>query len=137
MIRKAITTLFVLLSLQMSACSVNEIVQVDHDDQAGVHCLSLRQIRGSDVLDNQHIVFETVGGELFVNTLPHRCPGLSHNAPFMYRTSMNRLCDLDIITVLGDVGFGLIPQASCGLGLFHPIDQQGLDDLKAQIDAQD
>jgi hypothetical protein len=50
----------------------------------------------------------------------------------MYRTSLNQLCDLDVITVLDDSGFGLMPQASCGLGQFYAIDKQGIEDLKAR-----
>lgn len=122
--------LFLFLSLGLPAYAATDTDPAAHDDGAGIHCLSLIRIRDSDVLDNQHIVFHTIGGKSFVNKLPRRCPGLSRNTPYMYRTSLNQLCDLDIITVLGVFGFGLTPQASCGLGLFHPIDQQGIDDLK-------
>jgi hypothetical protein len=46
----------------------------------------------------------------------------------MYRTSLPQLCDLDIITVLDDAGFGFMPGASCGLGRFYPITK---DEAKA------
>jgi hypothetical protein len=40
----------------------------------------------------------------------------------MYRTSLSQLCNVDIITVLQNVGFGFLPGASCGLGMFRPVE---------------
>ncbi len=87
------------------------------------HCLSLIRIKNSYVLDKNSILFKTVNNEYYVNRLPHACPGLTRTSPIMYRTSLNELCDLDIITVLDNTGFGLLPQASCGLGLFSPVSE--------------
>jgi hypothetical protein len=111
------------------------VVQADEPvhDHDGIHCLKLNMISTSDVLDEQHLLFRMKNNDLFLNTLTYACPGLAGHRPFMYRTSVSELCDLDIITVLDDMGFGLQPGASCGLGLFKPIKQQELDDLKARI----
>jgi len=100
-----------------------------------VHCLSLIRIKDSDILDNQHIVFETVGHKYYLNQLSHPCPGLTRDKAFMYRTSLDQLCDLDIITVLDDYGFGLQPGASCGLGVFEPVSKEQVDGLKASLEA--
>jgi hypothetical protein len=114
----------------LSSAVVAEEPVHDHD---GIHCLQLNLISSSEVLDEQHLAFRMKNKELFLNTLPRGCPGLSRQTPFMYRTSLSQLCDLDIITVLDDFGFGLRPGASCGLGLFVPMEQQDLDDFKARI----
>ena len=92
---------------------------VNSDD--AVRCISLARIDRVNVLDNQSIEFHMRGGESYINILPHSCPGLRRNQPFMYRTSLNQLCDLDIITVLDQGGFGLRPMGSCGLGRFEPL----------------
>lgn len=101
--------------------------------EAPVHCLSLTRIKDSDVLDKKHIVFRMIDGSAYVSVLRHPCPGLTRNKAFLYRTSIGQLCDLDIVTVLDDVGFGLTPGASCGLGMFEPIDEQGIKNLKEGI----
>ncbi|MCF7981053.1 MAG: hypothetical protein K9K86_03640 [Pseudomonadales bacterium] len=104
------------------------------EDSLGERCISLSRIKSVDVLDNQRIVFHMQGDKDFINVLPHRCPGLRKNQPFMYRTSLSELCDLDIITVLDSGGFGLRPLGSCGLGRFKPmLDSDAIpitDDLK-------
>lgn len=84
-------------------------------------CIPLMQIAEVKVLDPQTIEFRLHGGKTYLNLLPHKCPGLRHNQPFMYRTSLSQLCDLDLITVLDTGGFGFRPLASCGLGRFEPL----------------
>ena len=100
-----------------------------HDD-AGVHCLKLSSIRQSEIINNRHILFHLPGGKTYVNVLPRACPGLTRQTAFMYRTSLNELCDLDMITVLDDIGFGLTPGVSCGLGRFYPVDDADIEDIK-------
>ncbi len=69
------------------------------------------------------------GDEVYRNDLPHSCPGMRRNDTLMYRTSVGQLCNVDIITVLEDWGFGFAPGASCGLGMFHPITEEIADEL--------
>lgn len=102
----------------------------DAPEDEAVHCLSLNRIRSSDVISDRYILFRMRDNTAYVNVLRHACPGLRRNKAIMYRTSVGQLCDLDIITVLEDIGFGLMPGASCGLGTFQPIDEEGIADLK-------
>jgi len=104
-------SLFILLALFVGSIQADE-------DKRGERCISLARIKSVDVLDNQRILFHMQGGKKLINVLPHRCPGLRKNQPFMYRTSLSELCDLDIITLLDTGGFGLRPMGSCGLGPF-------------------
>ncbi len=93
-------------------------------------CLSLIRIDRSEVIDDRNIIFHMQNGDLYRNQLPYRCPGLSLHDTFMYRTSLNQLCNLDIITVMDNIGFGLSPGASCGLGHFYPITEEQADKLR-------
>lgn len=87
-----------------------------------VDCLSLTRIRSSRVLDDRTIDFETSGGTVYRNELPHSCPGLGFEERFAFRTSLSQLCSVDIITVLhSGGGLGLMQGASCGLGKFQPM----------------
>jgi hypothetical protein len=98
----------------------------------GEHCISLNRIDRTTVVDDRSILFYMRGGDIYLNRLPHRCPGLRWEETFMYRTSIGRLCDLDIITVLNNIGFGYSPGASCGLGMFFPISEATADQLRSR-----
>jgi len=102
----------------------------DADDSAVERCISLRAIDKTDVVDDNNILFYMRNGDVYLNRLPHRCPGLKRERTFMYRTTMPRLCDVDIITVLDQAGFGFMPGASCGLGRFYPISEDEARMLK-------
>ena len=93
-------------------------------------CLSLIRIDRSEVIDDRNIIFHMQNDDLYRNQLPYRCPGLALHDTFMYRTSLNQLCHLDIITVMDSIGFGLSPGASCGLGHFYPITEEQAEKLR-------
>ena len=87
-------------------------------------CVSLARIDRTRVVDERTILFYMRGADIYMNRLPHRCIGLRRGKTFMYKTSLNRLCNVDIITVLDDIGFGFSRGASCGLGNFQPIGEE-------------
>ena len=101
-------------------CSLAAPVFADDSGEAK-KCIQISQISNARVIDSQNIRFEMRGGPDYMNTLPYKCIGLSKNDPFMYETSLSRLCDLDTITVLQRLGGGYSKGASCGLGKFVPI----------------
>jgi Family of unknown function (DUF6491) len=84
------------------------------------NCVDTVRIRSTTVIDDQTIDFRMTDGTVFRNTLPNRCPGLGFERAFSYSTSINRLCNVDIITVLNQGG-GIRRGASCGLGMFVPV----------------
>jgi hypothetical protein len=79
-------------------------------------CVNLSQIRSTRVVDAQTILFEMGGKKTLANRLPRKCPGLAFEKRFAYKTSLNQLCNTDVITVITSIGAG----ASCGLGYFEP-----------------
>ncbi len=87
-----------------------------------VSCIQLSNIRESRVRSDSVIDFRTNGRKWYRNTLPHSCPSLGFEERFSYRTSLNQLCSVDIVTVLHSYGNGLQPGASCGLGKFQPVE---------------
>ena len=86
-----------------------------------VSCITLSQVRSSNVIDDRTIDFKMAGGKLYRNTLPHSCPSLGFEQRFSYRTSLNQLCSVDAIRVLQSYGGGLHEGAGCGLGKFQPM----------------
>ncbi len=87
-----------------------------------VQCISISQIRESRVRSDQIIDFRVAGQQWYRNTLPHKCPALSFEQRFSYRTSLSQLCSVDIISVLQDFGGRVSEGPSCGLGLFQPVE---------------
>ncbi len=121
--------LIAVASLLGSSSYAQDMAMADRETDAE-HCVSLNLIDRTDVIDDRNILFYMRGDRVYRNILPHRCPGLAFEEKFMYRTSLGQLCDVDIITVLDDIGFGLRMGASCGLGMFYPITEQEAEDLK-------
>ncbi len=99
-------------------------------EDAGKRCLSLNRINNTHILDDNNILFYAVGKKVYLNRLPRKCPGLARADSFMYKTSLSQLCDLDIITVLNNMGFGFMQGPSCGLGKFYPIDAERAKELR-------
>ena len=92
-------------------------------EKEGKKCIQINRISSIDVVDSKHIRFKTTGGPDYMNTLPHKCPGLSKHDTIMYETALSQLCDLDTITVLDQLGGGFMRGPTCGLGKFVPIDE--------------
>jgi hypothetical protein len=82
-------------------------------------CVVRRNIRDTIVLDDRNIDFHMAGGRILRNRLPYACPGLGFEDGFSYRTSLDRLCSVDTITVRRGGG---PPGPTCGLGRFQPVE---------------
>jgi hypothetical protein len=88
-----------------------------------VSCISLNTIRETRVRNDSVIDFRTSAKKWYRNTLPHSCPSLGFEERFLYKTSLNQLCSVDVITVLRSGGMGGLDQGpSCGLGKFQPVE---------------
>ena len=95
-------------------------------------CLGITRIKEMKILDKRNVLFYTSGNGVYLNDLPRPCPGLNRHDTVMYKTSQHELCNVDIITVLDDVGSGFMPGPSCGLGLFYPISDDDAAKLKKE-----
>lgn len=101
-------------------------------DQA-VPCLKLSRIQDVDIIDSRRIVFQSGINDYYLNTLPYACNGLKLNDSFMYQTSLNEICNVDVITVLNDIGPDYNAGVSCGLGKFEPVSKEDIKKLKSSL----
>jgi len=92
-------------------------------DAEAVNCVELFRLDHTKVVDDETILFYLHGGDIYLNRLSHPAAGLRPNKPFMYKTSIGRLCNHDIITVLELWDFGYTEGGSSALGKFLPIDE--------------
>jgi hypothetical protein len=117
------TNLILLASLALggSAVARDRSVPVAVPIGTPQSCIHINTIRESRVRSDKIIDFRASGNKWYRNELPHSCPSLGFEERFMYQTSLNQLCSVDIITVLHTSGSGLDRGASCGLGKFQPV----------------
>ena len=105
-----------------------------HDDEperdmSTEHCVRISAIDDIKIVNDDTLIFRMRGGKYYRNDLPHRCPGLRRSDTLMYRASTGLLCNVDLITVLDDWGFGFSPGVSCGLGMFTPVTREEAEDI--------
>ena len=89
-----------------------------------VGCIDLARIDHTRVRDNRTIDFHMRGREVYRNRLRHECPGLAFEDSFTYRTSLGRLCSVDLITVNRSGGAGGPAGPTCALGSFQRIESE-------------
>lgn len=88
-----------------------------------VNCVETYQIKETDVIDNQNILFRTVGNTYYINHLPNRCSGLKMQDGFSYTLrGLNKLCNVDVITPVSTGGAVYGP---CPLGDFEEVTKVG------------
>ena len=88
-----------------------------------ITCIETYQIRETDVIDNQNILFRTSGNDYYINHLPNRCSGLKMQDGFSYTLrGLNKLCNVDVITPVKTGGAIYGP---CPLGDFEEVTKVG------------
>lgn len=93
-------------------------------------CLNARSIRRTEVIDDNHVVFEIQGRRLYLNVLPKSCKGLSQDGRFSYEISTRSLCAHDKIRVLREAGNTFYEGKACSLGRFRPVTVEELVDFE-------
>ncbi len=102
----------------------------DNIDDGITNCITLRNVRRTEVIDGRNVLYHMRGRTIYHNILPRECGGLAREKRFSYATTMGRLCDLDSITVLYPDPYGLQGGNSCRLGKFHKISKEDAEALK-------
>src|SRR5574340_747571 len=65
-------------------------------------CIPLGAIRETKVLGDSSVLFQMAGGDVYLNETPQPCPTLDppQTRSFIYDTSLSKLCNTDVITVI-------------------------------------
>ena len=83
-----------------------------------VNCISLRDIRSSQIIDGTAIVYDTGGGRLYVNRPRIAAESLDSDDILVTKTHGSQLCSLDTISLI-DRG-SQMHDGFVGLGQFVP-----------------
>lgn len=81
-------------------------------------CIPINAIRSTKILDSTSILFQMHGGAVYLNELPQPCGVLNPYRTIAYATSIEKVCNTDLITVL-DAGSSVPKLGTCGLGQFE------------------
>ncbi len=99
-----------------------DITYLDKFERTGEieNCIRNNRIKETKILDNETILFRTVGNTWYLNKLPHSCGGLRIENGFAYSTGgAPLLCSVDMIHTRFK---------PCGLGQFERIVRKPKDD---------
>ena len=100
-------------------------------------CLRTHQIRGSEVIDDKHVVFKTGRTEYYLVQMDRRCPGLERGNPIMYEGTAGRLCIHDGIRGTYRNGIGSYqPGMRCAIPGFQRMSKEQLVLLKDTLKAE-
>jgi hypothetical protein len=119
-----------LLPLLAAAGALGQDGEEGAFDRTPQECIIVQRIDQTDAIDDQNIIFRMRGDQVYRNTLPSKCPGLARENRIAYETRSARLCRVDTITVLEDLGVGLRPGFTCRLGPFVPLSEAEVEDLE-------
>lgn len=103
------------------AVDATETIEVDTDPE---RCVRVRSIRRTRVIDEQTIAFFMRNGDVYINSLPRRCPQLDREQRFAYEARGGQLCNTDVITVLMQFAGRLDPGFTCRLSEFVPSNEE-------------
>lgn len=81
-------------------------------------CVNLRDLRSTQIIDRNTILFEGPGGVVWRNDPPGGCPGLAPGRILITRNFNNQMCNTDVAQ-LAEAGAPMIV-GSCPLGQFVP-----------------
>jgi hypothetical protein len=122
--------IFMAILITIPLFSVNAMAQSKADKYLGKSemCLETERIKETRILDDQTILFEMLGGTIYLTRLPVKCNSLNISGGFQYSTSNNKLCKQDNIRVI-EPGQNL--GSSCPLGEFFLYKEKGtLDEVE-------
>ncbi|MFN3231483.1 MAG: hypothetical protein ACE363_04910 [Alphaproteobacteria bacterium] len=110
-----------LIGIASPASARIDITYLDKFERTGEieNCIRSNRIKETKILDNETILFRTVGNTWYLNKLPQRCGGLRIENSFAYSTGgTTLLCSVDTIRTRF---------APCGLGHFERIERKPAD----------
>lgn len=127
-VKRCIAIVLLLTTAALSPATATEPGE-DIEEPMFRPCIDSRSIRSTDVLNDNTIVFRTIGGKFYLNQLPQTCRGLSRDRRFTYQLYERRLCENDRIRVLLSAGTNMVEGRSCKLGEFRKLSADEVESI--------
>lgn len=98
-------------------------------------CVSLRDVRQTEILDARHILFRMRGGRTFINVTSYACDGMDRRSLIALEAGMgDRLCRLDKVAVVNGSNMGVTGR--CELTRFEPLNETQVEAVQEAIAAR-
>jgi hypothetical protein len=91
-VKHCVIAFFLGLAVVAGGASPAMAQEAEDDKGSGNECISLSQVRRSQILDDHTILFHMSGKRIKKATLAFGCPSLKFYGSFSYRSYNNRLC---------------------------------------------
>lgn len=82
------------------------------------HCIFHRRIRGTTIVDENHIILRVTNRESYLTKLPRQCRSLKFHQAIAYEVRGSSLCERDMFRV---IELSRIPGPYCSFGEFEKI----------------
>lgn len=115
---------------------IAEILDVDavEDYDTAETCIPRSRISRTEILNDRFVVFHLRGDEKYLVQFRHRCPGLRRNGTMRLETRSFRLCAMDTIQGLYEIGIGRGTWGpSCMIPGFEPVTQEQVAIIKEEL----
>ena len=98
-------------------------------------CIQARSIRGSQVLDDKHIVFEMPSRKYYLVQFEHSCHMMRPDVTIAYEPRGSQLCRMDFIRAVDSFGPGSVGPP-CSIPGFYPVTREQVALLKESLKAR-
>jgi len=98
-------------------------------------CINVRSIRGTEVLDDRHVVFEMPSRKYYLVQFKHSCHQLRRSVTISYESRGNQLCRLDYLRAIDSFSPGSIGPP-CSIPGFYPVTSEQIALLKETLKAR-
>jgi hypothetical protein len=98
-------------------------------------CIAVRSIRDSEVLDDQHVVFQVSGKNYYLVQFKHTCHRLRRGSSIAYEPRGSQLCRLDTVHAIDDLRYGGTGPP-CSIPGFYEVTKEQVALLKETLKAE-
>ena len=115
---------------------IAEILDVDAVEEYDTteNCIARSRISRTEILNERFVVFHLRGDEKYLVQFRHRCPGLRRNGTMRLETRSFRICSMDTVQGLYEIGIGRGTWGpSCMIPGFEPVTREQVAIIKEEL----
>lgn len=115
---------------------IAEILDVDAVEEYDTteNCIARSRISRTEILNERFVVFHLRGDEKYLVQFRHRCPGLRRNGTMRLETRSFRICSMDTVQGLYEIGIGRGTWGpSCMIPGFEPVTREQVAIIKDEL----
>ena len=115
---------------------IAEILDVESVEEYDIaeRCIARSRISRTEILNERFVVFHLRGDEKYLVQFRHRCPGLRRHGTMRLETRSFRVCSMDTIQGLFEMGVGRGTWGpNCMIPSFEPVTEEQVAIIKEEL----